>query len=353
MRKLALAAAALVLLALVAIMGRAPTAAMHAAPAVSLPAQSSSSAPSFGSVPAAAHGSSSSKASAGVVAIAGAWGSQPGEFGRRKDQEANPEAPMALAAVSGNQLVLLDQVNRRVQRFRDGKPAGSIAIGGDTVQDVALGSDGQTVLLDRLMDKNVQVYDANGKLLNEVPLKGKGIDEAGDVTGVFTDSKGIYAEREHGSVVRIADANGNSDPDRPELLGRPSRDGRLLLQAEILRRSGQIMVRATDRATSELRWARTLSTGTPILHVMMLDSDRRGRVYVAVALGNENAAHEIVDEHVAVFRLADNGTPTGTLRLPAMTEADESFRPISVSDDGAIFAMMPGPNGLVVTRYDF
>src|SRR5947209_115590 len=75
--------------------------------------------------------------SGGQTAVHGGWGSQPGEFARRRDPESNPEAPMAVAA-SGNEVVVVDQVNRRVQRFRDGKVVTTIPLGGDTVQDVAL-----------------------------------------------------------------------------------------------------------------------------------------------------------------------------------------------------------------------
>src|SRR5436189_119932 len=34
----------------------------------------------------------------GTVVIRGAWGSGPGQFGRKRDPESNPEAPMAMAA---------------------------------------------------------------------------------------------------------------------------------------------------------------------------------------------------------------------------------------------------------------
>jgi hypothetical protein len=163
----------------------------------------------------------------------------------------------------------------------------------------------------------------------------------------------VYVEREHGSVVRVASPTGEVDADRPELLGRPSRDGRSLLQAEILRRSGRVMIRATDRASGELRWARPVELGAPILHVLMLDSDRHGRTYLAATLGRESSTGQIVDEHLAVIRLAADGSPAGVLRLPPLTAAEESFRPITVDDDGVVFVMHGQESGLSVTRYTF
>jgi hypothetical protein len=54
-------------------------------------------------------------------------------------------------------------INRRVQRWKDGKLVGSMPFGGDTVQDVV--AEGRTVLLDRLADRNLQIYDPTGSSL--------------------------------------------------------------------------------------------------------------------------------------------------------------------------------------------
>ena len=48
-----------------------------------------------------------------------------------------------------------------------------------------------------------------------------------------------------------------------------------------------------------------------------------------------------------------DGSPRGTIVLPPLPSADESFRPLSVDDDGAVYEMSPGPLGLDVTRYVF
>src|SRR5438094_367999 len=53
---------------------------------------------------------------AGQVIVRGEWGSRPGQFGRRREQESNPEAPMAIAAGGRGEFAVIDQINRRVQR---------------------------------------------------------------------------------------------------------------------------------------------------------------------------------------------------------------------------------------------
>jgi hypothetical protein len=290
---------------------------------------------------------------AGRLIVQGGWGGEPGQFGRRRDAESNPEGPMALAAQKG-EVAVVDQINRRVQRFKDGKLAATIPFGGDTVQDLALAPGGRTVLLDRLADQAVQVYGPDGKLENQVPIVGKGIEEGGDVTGVFADDGGIYVERQHGSIVRVADASGKSDADRPELLGRPSRDGRYLLQVEMGNRD-QLLVRATDRTTGELAWVQTVQTDAPILHVVMLDSDRSGNIYVAAEVGRESPEppYGLADVHITALRLGPSGTPRGQLSLPGLTAADETFRPLTVDDDGVLYLMLAQDGGLSVLRFTF
>ena len=130
------------------------------------------------------------------------------------------------------------------------------------VQDLALGPEGRMVLLDRFVDRGIQVYGPDGQLLNDVPLSGK--TELGSLTGVFADERGIYVEREHGMVQRVADANGNRTSGDRELPGRPSRDGQLVIAAAMLdRQSGQdVYKRQACRSSSRIAppcWRRSWS----------------------------------------------------------------------------------------------
>jgi hypothetical protein len=298
-----------------------------------------------GSAPAAAHGD---------VMIRGGYGSGDGQFGRRREQESNPEAPMAVAAGPNGQLAVVDQVNRRILRYKDGKLVATIPLGGDTVQDLAFGKDGRLFALDRLGDGTVQVYGADGKLANEVSLVGKGVSEGGSVTGVFSDDDGIYVENDHDSVVRIADGSGQSDPNRPALVGRPSRDGRSVLTAAIADAAGGVVtVSAVDRASGQPSWTQQLALGASIVHIITLDSDPSGFVYLAVDVGNEAPGAGITDEKILVARLGSGGAPRGLLAVPPLPTADESFRPITVGDDGSIYVMAAGDGSLAVTRYVF
>jgi hypothetical protein len=283
------------------------------------------------------------------------WGSGPDELGRRRDRESVAEGPMSLTVDGRGNLLILDQINRRVQRFApDGRRLGALPIASDTVQDLALGKRGTLALLDRLTEGKVRLYADDGRLLGEAPLRGPGLSEGGAATGLFTDRDGnLYVEREHRALVRIADSDGNADPARPTLPGRPSRDGRLYLNAAIVdRAAGTAEVRALD-AQGALLWQTPVSLGAPILYLSLLDSDATGEVYLGGHAGHEaaTAPFRVYDEQLVVVGLSPDGSLHGVLRLPDVPAAEESFRDLAVGDDGTIYRMSKTERGVTVEAY--
>jgi hypothetical protein len=165
--------------------------------------------------------------SQGVIAELG-WGSGPSQLGRDRPQEANPEAPMSLTVTPLGDVVVLDQLNGRLVRIgQDGKVLGTTPLTQQTPQDVTVAKDGTLLVLDRLRDKSVAIIDPEtGTLRGDLPLQGEGIPETGGITGTFVDGDSVYVEREHGALIRIGDLAGTADTTRPEIPGRPTRDGR-------------------------------------------------------------------------------------------------------------------------------
>ncbi|MBA3453282.1 MAG: hypothetical protein H0T42_09345 [Deltaproteobacteria bacterium] len=301
-------------------------------------------------------GSRTSRTRAGKLIARAGWGDGPGELGGRAANESNPEGPMSIIAVPGA-LVILDQVNGRIARFGpDGTPLGSFPIGPDTAQDIAVGDDGRVAVLDRVTDGQLLLYDKDGQLIGQAPVVGGPLTESGGATGVFITGSGTYIEREHGEVVRVLGPTGQPDPDRGTLPGRPLRDGSGSVQALIGdKRTGQVTVRVFD-PEADLVWQRTLRFPTSILSLVMLDSDRLGRAYVAahVALESTTAPYTLSSERIVVVRLEGaTGADLGTLSLPPPPPADEAVRSLSVGDDGVIYQMLPGPGGVEIQAYSF
>jgi hypothetical protein len=291
----------------------------------------------------------------GEAVVRGKWGGKPGEFGHRPAQESNPEAPMAIIAGAAGELTVVDQVNLRVQRFKNGEPVGSFSAS-ETVQDVANLPGGKTALLDRLADKNIQVYGPDGQLANTAPIVGKGVPEGGRVTGLISDDKGIYVERDHTTLVRVADTSGNADTERPEIPGRPTRDGKWVVTLALTdRASGAFVLTAFDRGTFQAVWSKDLTIGIPILQVLTVDSDTAGNIYVAADTGQESSAppYSIVNESITVLRINQGGSIDGKLELPAPATGDEMQRPVTIGDDGTVYEMVPSADGMSIMRYTF
>lgn len=286
------------------------------------------------------------------VVVRGAWGERVGEFGHTREAEANPEGPMAFFVAPDGEVAVLDPRNRRVQRFAGGAVT-AVELPAEAPQDLARTPDGRLVALDRLASATVTVLARDGRVAATIPLRGGAITEGGAVTGVFADAEGIYVEREHREVVRIADAAGREDPARPTLWGRPSRDGAQLLRAAMENRAlGTVRVTVAARENGAVDWSTVVPMGGAVVHLTMLDSDAAGRVYVAAEVG-EFTEEGVRNPRLRVARLDRAGVVDGALSLPAIEGGDEVFRAMVVDDAGAVYVMVPGRDGLEVRRVEF
>lgn len=266
-----------------------------------------------------------------VVAQFG-WGNGPGKLGRSRPEEANPEAPMSLTRDAQGNTWVLDQVNGRLVKLdKNGKPAGEMPLPLQTPQDIAFTKDGTAAVLDRLVDGAVALIGPDGKQLGELKVGGKGIPEGGAITGLMTDGDDVYVEREHGDLVKLGDSKGKPDPERPEVPGRPTRDGLSFISANIIDpASGSVAVTSIDRATKQHRFTRAVPMGAPVMMLLLLDSDRSGVIYLGGVV-------ESPQPIVTVLCLDPlDGRPIGRATLPANTDADETFRELTVLDEGGV-----------------
>ncbi|HEX8537747.1 MAG TPA: hypothetical protein VF664_09805 [Cystobacter sp.] len=289
-----------------------------------------------------------------VVAELG-WGSGPSELGRKHAEESNPEAPMSLAVDALGGIVVLDQVNGRLVRLDSaGKVAGTLPVTQQVPQDVTVSRDGTLLVLDRLKDKSVALLNPDtGQLIGELPVEGKGIPMSSAVTSTFVDGDSVYVEREHGALVRIGDLSGRADAERPELPGRPSRDGRSFLSAAITDRgAGRVVVNAIDRQSGQHRYTREYRLEFPLMFILLLDTDRSGLIYLGV-MGElpTGKAEPAVEPGVRLFCLdALDGRMVGQANLPANTLPEETFRDFAVLDEGGVIYKHVTKSGVTLQR---
>ena len=271
------------------------------------------------------------------VVLAARWGSGRGELGRSRPQEGNPEGPMSFAR-TGDELLVLDQVNGRVARYdANGKLRATFETT-ETTQDLTVAKDGTVALLDRLVDKTVRLVDRNGRPIGALPLPADRVEDPGLVTGVFVDGKDVYVEKEHGVLTRIGSTDGSA-ADPAELTGRPSKDGALLLMAVLASAEAHVTLNAFDRRAGSLRFARVIHFPRPARQIMLLDSDMRGKIYVGVLAGSPQMVH------IACLDPGD-GHAIGRLSVPTSATPEEAFRDFTIADDGTILLALRTEEGI-------
>lgn len=317
------------------------------------PASAGAGAPPIGAPAGAGAASAPASGPAGPrveIVFRAAWGGGPGELGHSRPQEGNPEGPMSFAVDRAGRVLVLDQVNSRVQLFAGGQPAKSVPLPADTFQDIEVGPHGDLVLLDRLARQSVVFAGAGGAVASEVGLGGAGVPEGGGVTGLFQRDDGTWVEVEHRDLVRVADASGRADPNRPAMPGRPSGDGRAFLRAALDGREAAVVLRRARDADAFAPLAR-VPFPAPILHLTALESDSRGRIFLAAALLRRPTDEgSRPDEAELLAILGPDGVELGRVTLPPRRGPEEFYRPIRLGADGNVYQMSWDERGVTMRR---
>lgn len=286
-----------------------------------------------------------------MVVAEAAWGRGPQDLGRRGGAESSPEGPMSFDVDERGRAVVLDQVNRRLQRFEAGAAVGSVPLPADTYQDMALGAQGRVALLDRFGTSSVTIVDETGSVSSQVPLVGSGVPDGGSVTGLFQREDGTWVEVGHAELVRVATADGHPDVSRPMASGRFSADGSGLLRAARSGSHGAVVTRTPARGAPEL--FATVPFELPVHHLTALDSEPSGRVLLGASLVEEEpvAPYDVLDEAEAIVLLDGRGNELRRWLLPATAGPEETFRAVRFGRDGAVYCMQLTPFGVVIRRY--
>jgi hypothetical protein len=280
------------------------------------------------------------------------WGGAPDELGRERPAEGNPQGPMSVGVDAKGRVTVLDAVNARlVRRGPDGKPDRTFPLDVTNPEDVAVAPDGSSAVLDRFRDKSVTLYDDSGRLRGKLSLEGDGVGDVGSVTGVFVDGNDVYVEREHATLVKLGDMTGMAAEPRVEIPGRPSRDGLSYINAGIIEAAtGRTWVSSIERATMKHRFTRELHLGSFVRYVVLLDTDKLGTIYFAADVDQAGGGQ---GEQVVLTCLDPvSGEPVGSAVLPANTLPEESFRDLTVLDEGGVIQALRTDSGVTYAHYD-
>jgi len=287
-----------------------------------------------------------------VVASA-SWGSGDLDIGRNVPDEGNPEGPMSFTVAPDGTLIVLDQINGRLARYdKDGNRLSDTRLDATYPQDVAVGADGTTVVLDRLKDKELTILDPEGRKRGAIPLDEEALGETGGVTGVFVDGEDVWVEKEHGKLVKAGKTDGTPAGEEPEEVpGRPSRDGTLFLSAGLVDPdAGRILVSAIDRATRDHQFTRSIQLADSVMYLVLLDSDKQGTIYVAALIGTPEPPRGDVQVQLVCLE-PSHGEPMGGAFMPANVLADETFRDLVVLDNGGVLYAERTEQGVTYRLY--
>jgi hypothetical protein len=279
------------------------------------------------------------------------WGgSSLDQLGHERLSEGNALGPMSLAVDASGHVYVLDEVNGRVVRHdASGKPDRATPIELKTPEDLVVAKDGAMLVLDRHSGAQVSVYDAAGKPTGSLALTCDGLDDAGQVTGIFTDGSSVYAEKEHGPLFLLGDTSGVAATARTQIPGRPTRDGLSFITAGITdAAAGRTYVSSIDRATMQHRFTRELRMKSPALSIVLLDTDAAGTIYFGVEIQDAGAQPAVVLSCLE----PEHGAVIGSTVLPANTLPEETFRDFVVLDGGGVIYALRSESGVSYLEAD-
>lgn len=282
-----------------------------------------------------------------VDVIRAQTGSGPGDIGIATPPEANPEGPMSFAiSDDGQEVFVLDQVNSRIQVFKNGKKQRSIPIGNVPAKDLELLPGGKIALLTA---NDVIIISSQGQLLRSIALKGILIPSPEDALGVYARTigkwKGLWVDVGERSV-RIA----TLDPEVPSserisVPGKISVNGLQLIRLEIHGTSTATVHRSKTGNISDWDTEFHITFPGEIHFVNCFCDDNMGRLYIAVTIFENNRSTNML------VILNPKGKEIARLNLFVQKAPHEIFRSMRISPNGDVFHMAVEDKNVFIKKY--
>ncbi len=274
-------------------------------------------------------------------------GTAANEIGVSGSEEGNPEGPMSFAVAPDDTIYLLDQVNSRVQIYRNSSWIGSIPVPHPTFVDMDLTSDGKVVLLDNCVQRALFLLDAQGNVLGTFPLEGANVPAAEGVTAVFFrgagELAGTWVETDE-RAVRLILPDGSADPDRIAVPGILSADGERLVRASLI---GEVTVMLYLSGYGAGSWDEfSVLFDVMVAHLLGVFVDLDEKVYLGAYLSDDEETKNVF------VVLNSEGDEVKRILLFLQQREEEIYRSVRVTPDGRIFQLALDERGVVVWRYD-
>ena len=267
------------------------------------------------------------------------------------------EGPQSFAVDYRGRILLLDEPGwETLTVFPQVGEQTTIRLPEGVWEDIAVGPDGTVALLDRVVRRMIVFMDTEGKVLSEVPVEGSGVPNGGNITALHFLEDGAWVEY-GGRLVQIADAESREVSPRRMVEGTVfSKNGRDLIAA---RWEGNTGVRLTIEplpGSGGSEKTATVSFPHQVIMQQLLDTDARGRIYVAATILKRVGSRGSIEQEVLVV-LSPDGEEMKRFLLPPVNSALMDMRPMvfktmRVDREGTVYQTGFEPNRYVIRRFE-
>ncbi|MFN3480528.1 MAG: hypothetical protein ACK415_09090, partial [Thermodesulfovibrionales bacterium] len=278
-------------------------------------------------------------------------GSDPDAIGVITLPEANPEGPMSFALSKNEEIYILDQINRRIQVFKQGKRIKTIPIPEETFIDIELLPGGKIVLLDSTVKKSVYIIDFRGKIINIIPLKGRLIPDVSLVAGIQVIEKGQWAGiwvNIDGRSVMIADHNG-TEVERISVPGIFYQDGTGIFDVEKIG-GATVTLKIYEKGSLSRFNSSDLFLNVEIIHIIGIGTDTNGKIYLGLFTDESENKTEKLSNYIVIIN--SGLQEIGRFKLDLQKTSHEIWRPIRISADGYVYQLVVNKHSVYIKKFE-
>ena len=277
-------------------------------------------------------------------------GSGPNEIGAITPSEANPEGPMSFTLSKDGNIYILDQINHRIQIFKDGKWIKSIPIPKDIFldfKDIEVTPENKIVLLaqvykeGRVKELYVYIINLDGKIINLIktnPCPPEiNIVKEGNLAGIWICSQ------------RVASLDGKAT--EKILVPQETHFGeKSLLGASILWDITSHIYKARQDKISQTIDT-TIYFDMPIVHILGTWENKEGKIYFGAFLSelDEKGRYKYANEIVV---LSPELKELGRFRIHVQKTPHEIWKFIRVTPEGHLYQMFIDGKLIFVRKYE-
>lgn len=278
------------------------------------------------------------------VVLQGGWGSDVNQFGSSIPTEGERQGPAVFTLDKQENIYVLDQLNKRIQKFSDkGQFLSEIKLPTATADDLTIDTNGDIFVLDQFGKRQIYKLDSKGNVINTLPIG----PEADNITNISAENGNLFLETGHDKVLQLIKGDQSFDTkSAPTVPGRKIKGLPEFVKAKFDQKISVDVINLENAPSlkTEIESARTIE------YIVSLDTDQNGNIYVGGYIFDQAQDHKVNAAQFAVIAFDQKGNYIGEVDMP---EAQYLFtkRPIVVSDSGNIYQMQTTKDRFEIVKW--